>query len=37
MTSYSQFKRARKKEKKICIEGLKCLNKKVLVALSNKH
>ena len=32
MTSKSQFKRAREKEKKKCLDGLKCLNKEVLVA-----
>ena len=32
MMSYSHFKGAREKEKKKCLEGLKCLNKKVLVA-----
>ena len=35
MTSESQFKRAREIEKKKCIEGLMCLNKELLVALSN--
>ena len=37
MTSESQFKRARKKEKKKCKKGLKWLNKELLVALSNKQ
>ena len=36
MTSRSQFKRAREREKKKCIEGLKRLNKELLVELPNR-
>ena len=32
MTSESQFKRAKEKEKKKSLEGVKCLNKEVFVA-----
>ena len=35
MTSYSQLSVQGKKKKK-CIEGLKCLKKELLVALSNR-
>ena len=37
MTLLSNLKRAREIEKKKCLEGLKCLNKEVLIALLNKH
>ena len=36
MTSKTQFKRAREKEKKKCMEGLKCLNNELLAALPNE-
>ena len=32
MTSKSQFKRASEMEKKKCVDGLKCLNKELVVA-----
>ena len=32
----ASFKRAREKSKKACLEGLKCLNKELLVALPEK-
>ena len=32
MTSLSQFKRASEIEKNKCLDGLKCLNKELLVA-----